>query len=84
MTEKRDTTIGTLRNIYGNDFAPEFQSEDKLSSLLTSTGTTSLEEYLVHSERGRRLVRSASDVTSTVVSVGSVVFARALKNLADK
>jgi hypothetical protein len=85
MTEPRpDTPISVLRKIYGEHFAPEFQSEDTVSSLLKSTGTTSLAQYLEHSERGKRLVNSPSDVTSTVGSLGITVFAPALKNLADK
>jgi hypothetical protein len=85
MTEPRlDTSIGELRKTYGPDFAPEFRSNDTLKSVLGSTGTTSLAQYLEHSERGKRLVNSPSDVTSTVGSLGITVFAPALKNLADK
>jgi hypothetical protein len=82
MTE--DLSIGALRKIHGEKFAPEFRSDDKLSSLLKSTGTTSLAQYLEHSERGRRIVGSSSDVTSTVASLGITVLGTALKNLADK
>jgi hypothetical protein len=48
MTEAH-TTIGALRKTYGQTFAPGFRSDDTLGSLLQSTGTTSLEEYLTHS-----------------------------------
>jgi hypothetical protein len=85
MTEPRpDTPISVLRKIYGEHFAPEFQSEDTVSSLLKSTGTTSLAQYLEHSKRGRRIVGSSSDVMSTVASLGITVLGTALKNLADK
>jgi hypothetical protein len=36
MTE--EPSIGILRKTYGESFAPEFRSDEKLSSLLTSTG----------------------------------------------
>jgi hypothetical protein len=85
MTESRlDTPIGELRKTYGPDFAPEFRSNDTLKSVLGSTGTTSLAQYLEHSKRGRRIVGSSSDVTSTVASLGITVLGTALKNLADK
>jgi hypothetical protein len=86
MTEESrgKTSIGTLRKTYGEDFAPEFRSDDKLSSLLESTGTTSLAEYLEHSKRGMRIVGTSSDVTNTIVSHTTTVFETALKNLAKK
>jgi hypothetical protein len=86
MTEKPhgETSIGTLRKTYGEDFAPEFRSDDKLSSVLESTGTTSLAEYLEHSKRGMRIVGTSSDVTNTIVSHTTTVFEAALKNLAKK
>jgi hypothetical protein len=55
-----------------------------LSSVLQTTGTTSLEEYREHSARGMRIVGSSSDITNTIVSNSTSVFATALKNLADK
>jgi hypothetical protein len=86
MTEEphRKTSIGALRKTYGEDFAPEFRSDDKLSSLLESTGTTSLAEYLEHSKRGMFIVGTSSDVTNTIVSHTTMVFETALKNLAKK
>jgi hypothetical protein len=86
MTEEPHgkTSIGALRKRYGEDFAPEFRSDDKLSSLLESTGTTSLAEYLEHSKRGMRMVGTSSDVTNTIVSHTTAVFETALKNLAKK
>jgi hypothetical protein len=78
------TSIGALRERYGEDFAPEFRSDDKLSSLLESTGTTSLAEYLEHSKRGMLIVGTSSDVTNTIVSHTTAVFETALKNLAKK
>ena len=86
MTEEPHgkTPIGTLRKIYGEHFAPEFRSVDKLSSLLESTGTTSLAEYLEHSKRGMLIVGTSSDVTNTIVSRTTTVFETALKNLAEK
>jgi hypothetical protein len=85
MTEPRDNpTIGALRKQFGESFAPEFKNEDTLSSVLQTTGTTSLEEYREHSARGMRIVGSSSDITNTIVSNSTSVFATALKNLADK
>lgn len=87
MTEKQpynaNTTIGTLRKTYGENFAPEFRSDDVLSLLLKSTGTASLAEYLEYSRRGV-LVGTSSDVTNTVVSHTTAVFDTALRNLAKK
>jgi hypothetical protein len=79
-----DPTIAALRVIYGPNFAPEFKIEDRLSSVLRSTGTTSLEEYREHSARGLRIVGSSSDITNTIVSHTSSVFEPALKNLAKR
>jgi hypothetical protein len=86
MTEEPHgkTSIGTLRKTYGEGFAPEFRSDDRLSSLLESTGTTSLAEYLEHSKRGMRIVGTSSDVTNTIVSHTTMLFETALKNLAKK
>jgi hypothetical protein len=69
MTQPHDDpSIGFLRETHGPGFAPQFQSEDKLSSLLESTGTTSLEEYLTHSRRGMQIVGTTSDVANTFFS----------------
>jgi hypothetical protein len=82
MTEAH-TTIGVLRKTYGQTFAPEFRSDDTLSSLLQSTGTASVDEYLEHSRRGRLIVGSSSDVANTIVSRTTATLAAALvKNLA--
>ena len=82
MTEAH-TTIGVLRKTYGQNFAPEFRSDDTLSSLLQSTGTASVDEYLEHSRRGRLIVGSSSDVANTIVSHTTATLAAALvKNLA--
>jgi hypothetical protein len=82
MTEAH-TTIGVLRKTYGQTFAPEFRSDDTLSSLLQSTGTASVDEYLEHSRRGRIFVGSSSDVANTIVSRATATLAAALaKNLA--
>ena len=81
MTEAH-TTIGALRKTYGQTFAPEFRSDDTLSSLLQSTGTASVDEYLEHSKRGRLIVGSSSDVANTIVSRTTAMLAAALvKNL---
>jgi hypothetical protein len=77
MTEAH-TTIGVLRKTYGQTFAPEFRSDDTLSSLLQSTGTASVDEYLEHSKRGRLIVGSSSDVTNTIVSRTMTMLAAAL------
>jgi hypothetical protein len=86
MTQTYDDnpSIGALRKKYGEDFAPEFKNEDRLSSILQTTGTTSLDEYLEHSRRGMRIVGSSSDINNTIVSHSTSVFETALKNLADK
>jgi hypothetical protein len=80
MTEAH-TTIGALRKTYGQTFAPEFQSDDTLGSLLQSTGTASVDEYLEHSKRGRLIVGSSSDLANTIVSRATAMLAAALKTL---
>jgi hypothetical protein len=90
----RDTRVGTLRETYGSDFARGFRSDAKLSTVLESTGTTSLKEYLKHSRRARDLTITsdsrrgmllpASQTSGTIISHATVVFAPALKNLAEK
>jgi hypothetical protein len=81
MTEAH-TTIGALRKTYGQTFAPEFRSDDTLSSLLQSTGTASVDEYLEHSKRGRLIVGSSSDLANTIFSRATAMFAAAAKNIA--
>ncbi len=40
------TLVGTLRNTYGDNFAPGMRSDMKLDTLLTRTGAKSLSELL--------------------------------------
>jgi len=40
------TLVGTLRNIYGDDFAPGVRSDIKLDTLLDRTGADSLTELV--------------------------------------
>jgi hypothetical protein len=81
-----NATVATLRKVYGSDFAKGFRSDVKLSSILSSTGAESLAEYLEHSERAKALSKSTgtSELSNTIISVSSTVFAPALKNLAKK
>jgi hypothetical protein len=44
--KRGDTLIGTLRQEYGDDFAPGDRSDKRLDSLLEDAGVTSLSEYL--------------------------------------
>jgi hypothetical protein len=39
------TRIGTLRDIYGADFAADFRADMKLDSLLDATGCDSLTDF---------------------------------------
>jgi hypothetical protein len=41
-----NTRIGTLRDTYGESFAPGFRSDAKLSTVLSRTGNRSLSELL--------------------------------------
>lgn len=41
-----DTRIDTLRNIYGEGFAPGMRGDGHLGTLLERTGCDSLSEYL--------------------------------------
>jgi Thoeris protein ThsB, TIR-like domain len=45
-----DTRVGTLRKLYGDDFAPDFRSDAYLGTVMRETGADSLSELL----RGRR------------------------------
>jgi hypothetical protein len=54
--KRGDTLVGTLREAYGNDFAKGYRSDTKLSTVLKSTGSETLSEYLEHSKRGSMLV----------------------------
>ncbi|MDQ2843413.1 MAG: hypothetical protein M3Y72_20710 [Acidobacteriota bacterium] len=46
------TLVGTLRDVYGEDFAPGVRSDMKLDTLLDRTGADSLTE-LIRSRRTR-------------------------------
>ena len=47
VSEKRgDTRIDTLRQTYGEDFAPGVRGDTHLKTLLDRTGSSSLSEYL--------------------------------------
>jgi len=41
-----NTTVRTLRETYGNDFAGDFRSDARLETVLEETGCDSLSEYL--------------------------------------
>jgi len=41
-----NTRVSTLRQVYGEDFAPDFRSDAKLETVLEETGCESLSEYL--------------------------------------
>lgn len=41
-----NTRVGTLRGIYGEDFAPGIREDAKLSTLLDRTGADSLSDLL--------------------------------------
>lgn len=45
-----NTQIGTLRDIYGNDFAAEYRSDMHLKTLLEKTGAKSLTDYIKRSK----------------------------------
>ena len=46
--KRGDTLIGTLREEYGEDFAPGCRSDMRLDTLLEETGASSLSDYLRH------------------------------------
>jgi hypothetical protein len=56
-----NTRISSLRKEYGENFAKGHRSDAKLSTVLASTGTRSLKEYLEHSKRGDTLVGTLRD-----------------------
>lgn len=43
--KRSDTKVGTLRKIYGPDFAKEFRSDAKLGTVLKRTGAKSLADF---------------------------------------
>ncbi len=49
--KRGDTLIGTLRQEYGDGFAPGVRSDMRLDSLLQRRGFTSLSDYLQHRRR---------------------------------
>ena len=44
--KRSDTLVRTLRDEYGDDFAPDFRSDAKLGTVLRETGARSLSDYL--------------------------------------
>jgi len=44
--KRGDTLVGTLREEYGEDFAPGTRSDMRLDTLLDQEGASSLSEYL--------------------------------------
>ncbi len=51
-----NTRVSALRKEYGESFAKGHRSDATLSTVLASTGSKSLYEYLKHSKRGDTLV----------------------------
>ena len=49
--KRGDTHLGTLREIYGNGFAPGARSDMHLDTLLDRAGEASLSDYLRPQER---------------------------------
>jgi hypothetical protein len=43
--KRSDTKVGTLRKVYGPDFAKEFRSDAELGTVLKRTGAKSLDDY---------------------------------------
>lgn len=54
-TVTNDTTVGELRQQYGEDFAPGYGNTDKLGQVLGRAGVSTLEEFL---SQHRRILRS--------------------------
>jgi hypothetical protein len=48
--KRRDTLVRTLRDEYGEEFAPDTRDDTKLGTVLDRAGAESLSEYL----KGRR------------------------------
>lgn len=44
--KRSDTHIGTLRKMYGDDFAPGVRSDMQLGTLLDRSGSKTLSEYI--------------------------------------
>jgi len=49
--KRRDTLIGTLRDEYGDDFAPGIRSDATLGTFLDRNGFESLDDALKHHRR---------------------------------
>jgi hypothetical protein len=73
-----NTRVAVLRKEYGPGFAKGYRSDTKLSTVLESTGSRSLHDYLKHSNSGK------DDISKTILSRTTEVFEPALKNLAKK
>jgi hypothetical protein len=56
-----NTRVSSLRKEYGESFAKGHRGDAKLSTVLASTGTRSLKEYILHSKRGDTLVSTLRD-----------------------
>ncbi len=63
-----NTRVGTLRRIYGEDFASGYRSDTKLSTLLERTGAKSVSELITHE----------------IFSLTESIYRPALKRLANK
>lgn len=50
--KRSDTRVGSLRNLYGEDFAPEFRSDAYLRTVLRATGADSLSELVRRKGKG--------------------------------
>lgn len=44
--KRGDTRVGSLRDIYGQGFAPGVRSDERLDTLLRESGQPSLSQYL--------------------------------------
>ena len=44
--KRRDTLVRTLRDEYGDDFAPDTRGDAKLGTVLDKAGVDSLSEYI--------------------------------------
>ena len=73
------TRVGTLREVYGNDFAAGYRSDTKLSTLLERSGAASLSDLL----RNRGDAR-ISDTSRAILDRTTVKYRTVLKRLADR
>jgi hypothetical protein len=44
--KRRDTLVGTLREIYGDKFAAGYRSDTKLGTVLKEEGASTLDQFL--------------------------------------